>query len=995
MNRLLCLILAAIGALSSGCTETPVSAPLRSLEGSQDVSFVCLGPGGVGRELRECPDFDGLGDHLFALVTQEKGEVAVIDHQEGIVVDADPSTPGFTFLHIGGDPRDIVSTPGGAATFVGVAEVNREGIFALPSTCIGPPKAGQSGRDLTTWPACSLPSAPGSMAILIDPPDSGGSERDRCPGMEALTSREGALTAGGECPADLTTEPGPIGRRKLAVALPELGRIDIFDAQAILNRDPGSFDPCDRDLEARVPLRVDLPTKAVPQRLPPDLQAPGCVPSEISHGPRTGPFIPQPSGFALGADALYVGDRQAPVIHVLDVGDPCAVSESPLPLLPVSYNDPNRLVTTTEVALSDPTSSGQQFLYALDVNDPDGSSAMVFNVTPGETDRVPLVRPGTDRLPEPPDRIRFSGTVITSLAFGSRDLTVVDEEGRAANPLCNPDPALPPLDPGAIYRPKADRSAGAAPGKLRGIFAFAALKSGEVMVIDVEDYDAPCRRPTEANSSSIEDFRGCKNDPAVPDGMFVSDGTPTVTDEVSCRVVQPHLARSASFVLTDENGVRAPSLRSLPRFTVPGEANPDRSAFPKVLATEYPAASRTETVRAEVYVGTEKFSTGGTEADANRIVIDPTEAEENSLILPWVEPRSYAPTNEQTLVYEGTFSHRSGPGVTGQITRDGRFLDRNNAFCGSGVQDVARAREWGAELGLTRDQDLDRFAQEHADVVQITANIPAREDTYWQGPDGAACVGGEAYFGCLNLFGQGAPDAPVLKPCPTALGLEERRELIVREAYQSELVVEPKNADSRQLVTDNLSCCFPSFVSYRIRAAKQWVLTDGGVRLRHDITAQRQQNSDKLRCVKDCRPQRRWQKGRAIEIPVGSWSPDEDQCDPSTGSCPACVPRPMGPKGAVLPVDEDQRAKCIFESLGARFVVYEGSAPSVRDMCFSWVANGGFTPLAARLTTQTLSVSPVNMTFVPEIGQLAVVDGSAAGLVFVSLDTIGVSRLFF
>jgi hypothetical protein len=96
-----------------------------------------------------------------------------------------------------------------------------------------------------------------------------------------------------------------------------------------------------------------------------------------------------------------------------------------------------------------------------------------------------------------------------------------------------------------------------------------------------------------------------------------------------------------------------------------------------------------------------------------------------------------------------------------------------------------------------------------------------------------------------------------------------------------------------------------------------------------------------------------------------------------------------------FPFQRDRRAGCIFENLISRFVVYEGSRPSERDMCFSWVANGGFNALAARLTSQTLSVSPVNMQFVPQLGQLAVVDGSAAGLVFVSLESIGVSRLFF
>ena len=200
----------------------------------------------------------------------------MIDLHAGFVVDADPSTPGFTFLHIGGDPRDIVSTPGGEASFVGVAEVGKEGIFAIPSSCLGAPGPGQSGRDLTTWPACSLPAAPGSMAVLIDPPDPSGNVRERCPLHAAdpdATPTSGAETAGRECPADLTTEPGPVGRRKLAVALPELGRIDIFDAQALVNRVPGSFQPCDLDLEASIPLRVDLPTRPVEQRLPEDLQA--------------------------------------------------------------------------------------------------------------------------------------------------------------------------------------------------------------------------------------------------------------------------------------------------------------------------------------------------------------------------------------------------------------------------------------------------------------------------------------------------------------------------------------------------------------------------------------------------------------------------------------------------------------------------------------------------------------------------------------------------
>ena len=56
---------------------------------------------------------------------------------------------------------------------------------------------------------------------------------------------------------------------------------------------------------------------------------------------------------------------------------------------------------------------------------------------------------------------------------------------------------------------------------------------------------------------------------------------------------------------------------------------------------------------------------------------------------------------------------------------------------------------------------------------------------------------------------------------------------------------------------------------------------------------------------------------------------------------------------------------------------------------------GGFITLGANLAAQTAAVSPQSLVFVPQIGQLAVVDGAAEGLVLVSLDSVAVSRLFF
>ena len=44
---------------------------------------------------------------------------------------------------------------------VGVHEVGREGIFALPTSCIVPREPDEPLRDIRTWPACRLPAAPG------------------------------------------------------------------------------------------------------------------------------------------------------------------------------------------------------------------------------------------------------------------------------------------------------------------------------------------------------------------------------------------------------------------------------------------------------------------------------------------------------------------------------------------------------------------------------------------------------------------------------------------------------------------------------------------------------------------------------------------------------------------------------------------------------------------------------------------------------------------
>src|SRR5260221_3804098 len=226
--------LAFTGAVTqAGCNQTSQAVTLRSLESSGRFSFLCVGtrnptaplPEYGPRDLDDCPDqspVDGEERHLISMVTQTtRGEVAMVDLTAGGVIDAERTVPGFNFLPIGAQPTSIVSTPGSRATFVGVAEVGKEGIFALPSSCILARREEGPVRDLTTWPACRLPSAPGDMAILIDPPGDPAQPdvyRPRCDEPSAKAEPQAGFPA---CPADLSMETKPAGRRKLAVALPD------------------------------------------------------------------------------------------------------------------------------------------------------------------------------------------------------------------------------------------------------------------------------------------------------------------------------------------------------------------------------------------------------------------------------------------------------------------------------------------------------------------------------------------------------------------------------------------------------------------------------------------------------------------------------------------------------------------------------------------------------------------------------------------------------
>ena len=996
-----------------GCGQDSATASLRALEPVGEMSVVCLGRDDTGAFTRgldrsECPDFEYSLDspnsrRLHALVTQPaSGEVALVDlaaNATEAVIDFEPSQPGYSFMPVGAEPASIVSTRGGVASFVGVREPGREGIFGLPSSCIAPRPPTAPLRDIRTWPACRLPVAPGPMILLQDPPldDDGDLStpprvRQSCDAqyVEAAELVGQAPAASREsCPADLAGASEPLGRSKIAVALPSLGELWVLDAQELLDREPGSFDAC--SFEQRFVLSADTTDAA--QRLPPDLvpSSASCSPVGFGHGPVPDAYKPWPVDVALDDEQrLYIADSEAPVVHVLDVSDPCAVAALP-PLEPRSYTDPSAVVTTRRVAVSPLTPLLKRFVYAVDNSTTStAGSLMVFDVSPGSTERTPVVRERSPFNPnEPPDRISLSRDVA-DVEFVFQDFAEPAGGLAIEGIACDPDPSIPADSAAAEYRTSLDLASGASPRKLRGVFAFAALHSGQIAVVDVEDLDAACRRPVSVNPGPVEDIYGCSgDDPRLLPGGYVSQAGQTVSGEESCNVVAPHRARGRAFFTNSAGAARSAGLLSFPTLTletgrsVLTDLTEEGREHPKMLAARHAPGEP-----ALLYIGPLEYNT---DAPSNRLDVDPATADRSSLVLSYQEPRAYFPAEDFTGTYEGVvrqvgqalFSVDPATGLG--VVKEGL----NASFCSSGVQDVDVTRGIASDLGVTSSGDQAPFSRRHADYVQIVSDLLEEDDAYWTDPDaGASC--GAALFPdendsptrltgrslCEQFFGP--PEVP-----------QDLRDWRIVAASEDRLLVEPRtfdptlNSDTRRTrLAEFAACCFPGSTAFQVRAGHQWVVRGSATGLPHRITT----DPNSLRCVEDCSPLVQRQRGRVFELSCSQNCPLDERGLPAVGyAVPgedfACVVEDTA--NGIDPGEPG--AECIFQSLTTRFAMYRGQKASRRDMRFRWQFSDGFTPLTIPLTSVERSRStPHSLLLLPEVDLLLVSDGSARGITFVS-----------
>jgi hypothetical protein len=996
----------AIAPAQSGCATQTTTVSTRALERSGRASFVCLGkPVAGGSSLRPITDCNAttvlsINDyttteadgglykdlpHLYALVTQTtRGEVAVIDTTSinNYVLDQDPSVPGANFLPIGAQPIDIVSTPGSTATFVGVAEIGREGLFALPSSRIRPASANGTGGEggtggtstsssitlpeISSWPSCRLPAAPGQMLLIPDPagqatPADKAATRPCCDAAYGASANDKACSVPGadDSPrvsglnGDLEAEGK--GRQKLVVTIPSRGGIAVLDAQELLDSKAGAYEPC--HVERWLPLSTtvpDLPPK-------PPFGGSACVDPKSEAPELPAVSESRPTTLSYAAKRLYASDLDTSLIHVIDLPTPCEPVEV-RPLLPTSLQEPKRAVTTSHVAVAPTlTPDLKRYLYAID--DRDGT-AMVFDVSDDQASQFPLQRPRPEWDPvAASDRISF-GAPAADLLIATRDIPESNPvTGTAPEGLrCDPDPSLTvclptsqSCDLATAYRTDVTSYVGGAgPTKLRGTFAFLALTSGRVAVVDIDDYDAPCRGP-----AAQSPLFGCatSTDSHAPDLV--------TSEELSCNVVLPNTPRNANYTaLAPAAGGHQAGIQGYPQLFdakgAPLEAS-DPSA-PKLIAT----LPQKEILEKLPTLGTDPFfqvSVGGSPVNINVASgspLDSSLANQSIVMMNLEDPHAQVADQNWFITFEGGlpgFDQRlASLELNEGANATNALRDSSSRFCEAGVQSKKAVLE-----KLPQDPASDAAADRLADYVQIQTELPDPDDRYWTSKKEGSAEDKLCTFDlCRGLYG--SFDVP-------AAG----RDFKIIEATQDHLDILPRvpatfagKPQSWQKLT---KCCFPSLVTFSVRVGDQWEVAGDQSGFLHHVIA------DPATGV--CR----------------------DSCDPTLIRKNGRAPRVRNTAldHTTWPTVVDQSSLAFINPM-FRFAVVDPPAPAspVLGQQFRFITQGAFKPVLMSLSSDgTTLIQPVGMTFVTATGQLAVTDGSINGLLLVDLSSSAVTKTFF
>jgi hypothetical protein len=1021
-----------------------------------------------------------LPNHLFALVTQQKrGEVAVVDLTGGYVVDEDLGTPGTNFLPVGQIPTGIASAPDGKVSYVAAAEVNKPAIYALPSTMIvGNSQQLEAGRSptpplLTTWPVCALPQAPGPITIIPSPPPEpgadggagtkadGGSREDAGGDGGGGTESAGyvlavVLTAGqdGQPARIVTIDPLPLMRGGGVIPAGK-GPVD----------PPGALKPC--TILGESLLSGSVPEAGVGPTWPDGVKwieggvdAPTPVSASCKNTTPSGTGVfppglpnpaPQPTFVARAGQYLYVADGALPLIHVFDLTTPEHPTEIE-PLRATSLAEPTRQVTIGAIAVSPPTRDYHRYLYAVDSSD-SPASIMVYDVTdPVLSPHLPQKRPHSALVPLlPEDRINFAAGVST-LAFVQHDWPLAQTTGgalvagaAATGLLCNPNPnvdrsvdggalaaaaaadAQQFTDPGANYRyssiPFADEPLG--PSRLRGIFAFATLSNGLVVVIDVDDWDAPCRRPSIMGPSDAGDDRQTSGytsaiAPPEPDAgrgdagalepyeapyTGVTNGTPWVSNEVFFPISEPHRARSLYPLRNDPTeGIHYPYVVGAPQLYGAGPDGGLGASVTGAIAAGNPVMLPTATT----FPDPSALVDGGA-----------------GVRLAWEDPTAEI-DQAWTVDFEGilpTVQNIPGdlqiiPSGFGEPYYAMLLSDPGGTLCSKGIEDWAIGQQRAAAFlaanaaaGLPPPpQDLKSWL---GDYVQVEDNLLVPTDPYWSSDPAAdqpndCWVGfyddttppitnaADRYNACTEIFGTSGDEAVVSRDFPIIEAFDDG--LVISRFYYPDnpkYVVTGTTQNRKIAAADKtnvfamkqLACCFHNQTTFNVRAGGEWLATGASSGYLHHIT----RDPTTTRCVTSCDPEKALLNARDIGIaaavgpgPDAGAAPAPDRDSPLAMRNPTFaffIEHPFLPDPEYSPLQP-----------------FDGGTPLVaarppRDFAWQFSLQGQLTAQSINLAATNSSVSPQSMLFIPSLGQLAIVDGSQSGqgLILVDLNSVTVT----
>ncbi len=1026
----------SMGLFQASCSSTPPDQPIRTFERAQRIDVICVdlpNLGGrppnapvVGLPERDCApspigvNTNTISKHLFALVTQTaRGEIGIVDMTAQTVVDTDHGTPGVTFVPVGTVPVDITAAPDGKMSYVASGEPNRPAIYGLPTTrVLGDYAFNGQVPSLQTWPVCTLPERPSAITTVAHG-DSyevvvvlGGSRLT--PGRVVTLAKEpffdGSVYPPGEpVPCRITSE--------LAV------RGDFAAEPPVGPSWPNGVPYVDGgiDLTGKLPPIVEGCTSTLPDAGAP-VDAGGSLDAAANDAAvdagDAGASDASSSDAAV-ADAgerlqgaarltnivrdgqwLYISDDTLPIIHVLDMSQQGAPKEV-APLEVSSLLDPAKKPTVTGLAVSPVTRDFRRFLYAIERRE---GSIAVFDVTdPEKGPRGPLARPNPELTPfQPPDRLAFAVPVV-AVGFARHDLPLrnAGTPAAAAGALCDPNPANVNTV-GAAYRNDRTADIALGPDRLRGVFAFVTLSNGSVITVDVDDWDAPCRRPANLLASNARPIvTSERTDAFLVTSLAASDvsapqtvgsgpydvplADTAVSGEAFFPVSAPHRIRSKYRIRNDADGNRIPRVSGspllfapdgTPQATLGDEGAKNASILPTYeLLTDPPAAVA--------------------------FVVSPSAKQGPGIRMSFESPDVHA-DQDWNVAYEGALPGLSGVFTAVSTSDNYATLTLSNPeahFCRKGIEDAdlgnVRARAAAADMKADKLVDqagnpLADFSGRLGDYVQLSDAILDVSDPYWREPN--ACWAG------IN-----DPRAPNLENntsstlrhdyCAQVFGERENpplsRDFPIVEAYDDRLVLGTYDA-ARRITKGNtaslraMQCCFHNQVRFGVRAGGEWMTIGSGAGYLHHVVA----DATSLRCGQSCSARESLLNARSLPLP----RPQNQTFVPALAAATDTTTTPyLDPQGNQVLVPSTRvprNSSLAFRNPIFSFVTWNGAGAPTRDLTWKFTTIGQLSSQAVNLAASSTRVSPQSMRYIDGFGQMAVVDAADQGLVLIDLNNV-------